>query len=182
MNLRRDDWVAAGLRTLAKFGVEAVRVELLARELGVSKGSFYWHFADRDDLLTAMLHAWEVQNTFRVMARVRTRPGGKPRLLRVFEAVANRVRGGLEAAVRDWARKDERVARRVQAIEQDRLRYLTEVFRESGFSEEAAKWRAETAHLLFLGWTDRLTREPDIRRDARYLAEKVSNLLLTPET
>src|SRR5262245_28278931 len=67
MPLQRDDWVRAARRRLAASGVEAVRVEALARDLGATKGSFYWHFKDRPDLLAAVLREWE-ETTDRLIA------------------------------------------------------------------------------------------------------------------
>src|SRR5664279_4441164 len=60
--LGAEDWVQAGLRTLARRGVSNVRVERLARDLKVTKGSFYWHFTDRDALLDAMLSSWRAKS------------------------------------------------------------------------------------------------------------------------
>jgi AcrR family transcriptional regulator len=61
--LSRGDWVAVALGILADEGIEAVRITRLAVDLGVTRGSFYWHFKDRDDLLAALIAAWEARNT-----------------------------------------------------------------------------------------------------------------------
>lgn len=62
-SLGREAWIAAGLAALSSGGVEAVRVEVLARALHVTKGSFYWHFADRRELLDAIVAHWETTTT-----------------------------------------------------------------------------------------------------------------------
>ena len=61
--LQPDNWIRAAFARLANEGIESVRIELLARDLGVSKGSFYWHFRDREDLLTCVLDRWEADET-----------------------------------------------------------------------------------------------------------------------
>ena len=108
----REQWIEQGLQALAAGGPDAVRVEALAKELGVTKGGFYGSFADRDALLEAMLDTWERESTDDVLDRVE-REGGDPRT-KIERA------GGLtfsddrllpiDLAVRDWARRDEAVA------------------------------------------------------------------------
>ncbi|MET9804867.1 helix-turn-helix domain-containing protein [Streptomyces sp. NPDC006368] len=125
----RDRWVEEGLRALAEGGPDAVRVEALAKRLGVTKGGFYGYFADRDALLDAMLDSWERESTDEVIDRVE-REGGDPktkiqragmltfssdRLLRI------------DLAVRDWARRDEAVAERLRRVDNRRMALLREM-------------------------------------------------------
>ncbi|MEV4643220.1 TetR/AcrR family transcriptional regulator [Actinoplanes sp. NPDC049548] len=74
----RDRWIEAGLQALASGGPDALRVEALAKQLGVTKGVFYGFFADRD-ALTAMLDTWERESTDEVLERVQLK-GGDPKL------------------------------------------------------------------------------------------------------
>ena len=85
--LDREDWVNAAFERLGAGGVEAVRVEPLAKDLGVTKGSFYWHFRDREALLDAVLEAWEARETDHYIKTAET-DGGQPgeRLRRFFRS------------------------------------------------------------------------------------------------
>jgi AcrR family transcriptional regulator len=125
----RDRWVEEGLRVLAAGGVDAVRVEVLAKNLGVTKGGFYGYFADRDDLLTAMLDAWERESTDEVLDRVE-REGGDPKTKIVRAGVltfsSNRLLP-IDLAVRDWARRDDAVAERLRRVDNRRMGLLREM-------------------------------------------------------
>ncbi|GAA2208940.1 TetR/AcrR family transcriptional regulator [Nonomuraea monospora] len=125
----RDKWVEAGLQALAAGGPDAVRVEALAKRLGVTKGGFYGYFADRDALLTAMLDAWERESIDEVIERVE-REGGDPK--------AKIQRAGMltfssdrllpiDLAVRGWARHDEAVAERLRRVDNRRMELLREM-------------------------------------------------------
>ena len=124
-----ERWVEAGLQALAEGGPNAVRVEALAKQLGVTKGGFYGFFADREALLTAMLDTWERESTDDVLERVE-REGGDPR--------ARITRAGLltfssdrllpiDLAVRDWARHDPAVAERLRRVDNRRMALLREM-------------------------------------------------------
>ena len=85
----RGAWVHAALQALAAGGPDAVRVEALAVSLGVSKGGFYWHFADRQALLEEMLDTWEKTGTEDIMARVQSQPGDvRAKLQKLFEVTS----------------------------------------------------------------------------------------------
>ncbi|MFI5643524.1 TetR/AcrR family transcriptional regulator [Kitasatospora sp. NPDC051705] len=125
----RGAWVEEGLRALAAGGPDAVRVEPLAKRLGVTKGGFYGHFADREALLAEMLDTWERESTDEVVDRVE-REGGDPRT-RARPAGALTFSGErllpLDLAVRDWARRDEAVAERLRRVDNRRMDLLREV-------------------------------------------------------
>ncbi len=122
----RGRWIEEGLKALADGGPAAVRVEALAKTLGVTKGGFYGYFADRDALLEAMLDAWEREAIDEVIDRVE-REGGDPR--------AKIARAGLltfssdrllpiDLAIRDWGRHDEMVAERLRRVDNRRMALL----------------------------------------------------------
>ncbi|TDD34704.1 TetR/AcrR family transcriptional regulator [Actinomadura sp. KC06] len=125
----RDRWIEEGLRALAAGGPDAVRVEVLAKRLGVTKGGFYGYFADRDALLEAMLDVWERESVDDVIDRVE-REGGDPKT-KVQRA------GGLtfssdrllpiDLAIRNWARRDMAVAARLRRVDNRRMALLREV-------------------------------------------------------
>ena len=134
----RTSWIDEGLRALASGGSEDVRIEAVAKALGVSKGGFYWHFTDRRALLDAMLDAWEDRFVDQAIVTADRGGGtGRTRLRRLFR-VAGELSGDLdlELSVRDWARRDPAVAERVSRVDNRRLDYLRPLFGE--FCTDAA--------------------------------------------
>jgi AcrR family transcriptional regulator len=125
----RDRWIEQGLQALAAGGPDAVRVEALAKELGVTKGGFYGSFADRNALLEAMLDTWERESTDEVLDRVE-REGGDPRTriqrAGVLTFSSDRLLP-IDLAVRDWARRDEAVAERLRRVDDRRMALLREM-------------------------------------------------------
>jgi AcrR family transcriptional regulator len=167
--LDREDWVAGGLARLGAGGVDAVRVEPLAKDLGVTKGSFYWHFQDRDALLVAMLEAWETRETDHYIAAVEAE-GGQPgaRLRRLFRMIlADRAALAPELAIRDWARHDKRTAEAVLKIDTRRSAYLQERFVEAGQPQGEARARAALIYGLLMGEIMIRRRESAEDRTAR---------------
>jgi AcrR family transcriptional regulator len=118
--LQPDDWIRAAFARLSTEGIESVRIELLARDLGVSKGSFYWHFQDREELLAKMLDRWEGDEIAWLDDTVVT-PQAAARWARFVEHCADLSCARREAALRAWARRDERVAARISGIEKKRM-------------------------------------------------------------
>lgn len=123
----RSSWIEEGLRALASGGPDAVRIEPLAKSLGVTKGGFYWHFDDRSALLEEVLDLWEKASVGEVIERVEQEGGEDPRsrLGRLF-ALAGERRDLHEAdfAVRDWARRDSRAAARLARVDERRMDYM----------------------------------------------------------
>ncbi|MFI6639869.1 TetR/AcrR family transcriptional regulator [Streptomyces sp. NPDC050504] len=131
----RTEWIHAGLRALAAGGPDAVRIEAIARALGVTKGGFYGYFADRDALLTEMLDTWEREVTEAIIDSVDAEGGdGRERLRNLFRVVGNRPRAstevGTELAIREWARRDPAVAHRLRRVDERQMGYLRGLFRE----------------------------------------------------
>jgi AcrR family transcriptional regulator len=125
----RERWVEEGLRALAAGGPDAVRVEVLAKRLGVTKGGFYGTFSDRDALLEAMLDAWERESTDDVIERVE-REGGDPKTKIQRAGVLTFSDDRLlpiDLAIRDWARRDEAVAERLRRVDNRRMALLREM-------------------------------------------------------
>jgi len=149
----RSAWIEEGLRALAAGGPDAVRVEPLARDLGVTKGGFYWHFDGREALLAEMLDQWERVMVDLVIERVESEGGGaRERLERLF-GIASSVGPLLKAelAVRDWARRDKSVARRLRRVDNRRMDYLRSLFGELSADEDDVEARCLLAMSLFTG-------------------------------
>lgn len=176
--LRPEDWIHAAVGRLSREGVDSVRVEVLARDLAVSKGSFYWHFRDREELLAALLSQWESAESAWIDAAIRDGASAAARWARLVERCANPERGKLEAALRSWARREDRVAIQVSTIERKRAGYIASVMREVGFTPRAAESWSELATLVYLGWADRSTRDAEFTLAGRSLGEFLSDLLL----
>ncbi|WP_211245819.1 TetR/AcrR family transcriptional regulator [Actinomadura oligospora] len=124
----REKWVEQGLRTLAEGGVDAVRVEALAKSLGVTKGGFYGYFADRDALLTEMLDAWEREATDDTLAQSeREAKDVKDRAQLAGKLTFSERLRPIDLAIRDWARRDQAVAERLRRVDNTRMDLLREV-------------------------------------------------------
>lgn len=176
--LQPADWIRAAFARLSLNGIEAVRVEVLARDLNVSKGSFYWHFSDREDLLEKLQTRWAEQEAeWLEQATIECRSAAL-RWARFVERSADPARIGTEAPLREWARRDERVAGHLAAIEKKRTTYIRNVLVNVGFAQEDAEEWSEIAFLVYLGWLDRATRDEEFRTGGHGLGEFLSELIL----
>jgi AcrR family transcriptional regulator len=149
----RERWIEQGLRALAAGGPDAVRVEALAKDLGVTKGGFYGSFADRGALLEAMLDTWEREATDEVLARVE-REGGDPRRrierAGVLTFSSDRLLP-IDLAVRNWARRDEAVAARLRRVDDRRMGLLRELIGTSCPDPDEVEARSLLAFCLAIG-------------------------------
>ncbi len=151
-NLTRQDWIDQGLKVLANSGVEAVRVEPLAKLMGVTKGSFYWHFKNREDLLDSLLQAWIDQNTDGIMEQVEAAGGNADcKLLNLFELAVQNDDEPVENAIRAWARNESKVAAILDQVDQRRLDYTRDLFLQVGFTPFEAIVRARIAYYAVVG-------------------------------
>jgi AcrR family transcriptional regulator len=150
----RSKWIDEGLDALAAGGPDAVRIESLARALGVSKGGFYGYFADRRALLDEMLDAWERSSVDEVIERVEAGGGDAGARLRRLSGLAGARRGEvlrIDLAVRDWARRDKRVARRLKRVDNRRMDYLRTLFRPLCRDEDDVEVRCLLFYSLWIG-------------------------------
>jgi AcrR family transcriptional regulator len=151
--LARTDWIAAAIRVMGDSSVEHVRVEKLAVDLGASKGSFYWHFKDRNDLLAAVLEHWRSRSTLDVQGRLsREEPDTPARILRLmqlpFHSQAAAQAADLELAIMGWARRSDAAREAVGAVDAARTAYLAQQFVHLGVEQAEADWRAHQAYAL----------------------------------
>ncbi len=149
----RTSWIQEGLRALGVGGPDAVRIEKLAQGLGVTKGGFYWHFDDRPALLEEMLDAWERLVVDEVIERVESKGGDARAKLRRLFAVASS--GGdllkIELAIRDWARRDKAVAKRLRRVDNRRMDYMRSLFGAFRPDEDEVEVRCLLFASLFIG-------------------------------
>ncbi len=152
--LGRGPWIAAAREELIAGGIDRVRVQPLAARLGVTTGSFYWHFADRPTLLDALLKDWEETNTAGMVAAVRH--AGSPRaqfeaLVEVWIAETD-YSPAYDSAVRDWARNAADVAKVVQRVDDRRIALLVKIFLALGYDARAAFIRARVTYFHQVGY------------------------------
>jgi AcrR family transcriptional regulator len=148
----RNRWIEEGLRALAAGGPDAVRIEALAQALGVTKGGFYGHFADRNALLDEMLDSWERMSTDDVLERVeRTGRDVRARLRLAGALTFSRELLPIDLAIRDWARRDDAVAERLRRVDNRRMEYLRLLFGAICADEEEVEARSTLAFSLVIG-------------------------------
>ncbi len=147
-------WIAAALDAFAAGGIEAARVEPLAKALGVTKGSFYWHFADRRALIDAVLVAWSEGRIAAIRQQAADR--GQPaavlgRLADLYTRHAN-LRGlAIELAIRSFAQGDARAAKAVRSVDAERLRDVAALFIALGWPRGDAQARAVLFYSYLFG-------------------------------
>jgi AcrR family transcriptional regulator len=150
----RSSWIEEGVRALRRGGPDAVRIEPLARALGVSKGGFYWHFEDRQALLEEMLDTWERTMVDEVAEAIEAEGGDARSRLRQLFAMASTAGAELfkvELAIRNWARHDKAVARRLRLVDNRRMDYMRVLFGEFCEDDDDVEVRCLLALSLFIG-------------------------------
>ncbi len=149
--LSPDDWIRAAIDVLRKQGPAGIRVARLADELGVTPGSFYWHFRDRADFRDRILEHWiqELLEGAAATVRKQGRAGERMRLLPGVLARAGLP--DLDNAMRVWAGSDPEVRKAVKRADGIRLRHVRGWFEEAGLPAELAKRRAFTVMWTFAG-------------------------------
>jgi len=149
--LSAKDWLDQGLKTLAKSGFTALKAEPLAKAMGVSRGSFYWHFTDIGAYHAGILKRWREIAAEQIIAGVEAASGGANPLEVLLRRVFSE-RLAIENAVRTWASVDPAARAAVQAIDRRRLGYVEGLLTQSGLSAEVARARAQILYWAFLGF------------------------------
>ncbi|MGR3762191.1 TetR/AcrR family transcriptional regulator [Roseobacteraceae bacterium NS-SX3] len=162
--LGEDAWLAAAYGELTESGVEAVKIMPLAKKLGVSRTSFYWHFKDREELLEAMVRHWEDKNTGNLVARTEAYAAN------VFEAVFNLFDcwldphlfdSRLDLAIRNWARNDAALQKRLDRADSRREEAMTAMLMRFGYAAQDAMIRARTMIYTQIGYISMQISESD---------------------
>jgi AcrR family transcriptional regulator len=146
VTLTPETWIEAATQVLVDQGIDHVRVDVLAGQLGVTRGSFYWHFRDREDLLRRVLQAWSERATEQLtqrLASARTDPREQLRdvISLPFRGRAAAKAARIELALRAWARRDEIARQAVDAADAARIGYHAQVFEALGFKADEARMR-----------------------------------------
>jgi AcrR family transcriptional regulator len=147
------DWLDQGLKTLTKSGFTALKAEPMAKAMGVSRGSFYWHFEDVAAFHTALLRRWRETMTEQIIASLERLPGNESPINELLRRAFGGNRLPLEIAVRSWATVDPVARAAVHAIDRRRLSYMEAQFAAKGFSPGTAQARSQILYWAFLGFT-----------------------------
>ena len=149
--LSAKDWLDQGLRTLARSGFTALKAEPLAKAMGVSRGSFYWHFTDIGAYHAAILKHWREVAAEQIIANLEAASkDDNPLLLLLRRSFSSKP--ALESAVRTWATLDPAARSAVQATDRRRLSYVESLFERSGVSPGVARSRAQIIYWAFVGF------------------------------
>jgi AcrR family transcriptional regulator len=177
---RGDSWIEAGFKELARSGIEGVRVEVLAKNLGVTKGGFYRRFRDRAALLASMLQDWSAgriaaieQQTSLDGASARDRLRA---LIRLYSERMNTEGMAVELAIRQWARSDEVAAAAVASVDAARLNNVGQLYRATGLEPEQADAQAFLFYCFIFGQS-LLFLERGPRKRAQLIARSAEKLL-----
>jgi AcrR family transcriptional regulator len=177
---KRDVWIEAGLVEIARHGVDGVRVEVLAKNLGVTKGGFYRRFRDRAALLEGILQNWsagriaaiEAQtNLDGTTARERLRA-----LIKLYSERMNTEGMAVELAVRQWARSDETAAAAVASVDAARLSNVGHLYRATGLAPDEADAQAFLFYCFIFGQS-LLFPQRGQRKRAQLIAKSAEKLL-----
>jgi AcrR family transcriptional regulator len=148
--LSKSDWLKQGLRTLAAEGFGALKADRLAKSLKVSRGSFYWHFRDLKSFHTALLDEWSRRAASQIIAEIEQAASGAERLKALMRrsVTANR---DTERAVRAWAIHNPEVAKRLEAVDKERSKYVEKLLLSAGVTPAQAHARAVFIKWAYLG-------------------------------
>lgn len=154
--LTPTDWIVAATHILVDKSIDAVRVDVLAKLLQVTRGSFYWHFKDRNDLLERLLTAWRDAATEQIIRRFDDSGQSADQLITGLLSLPSRGRAArdsasVELAIRAWARRDDMARQAVDLVDAQRLSYIQRCFEQLGFAPEDAQPRAFTLYSFMIG-------------------------------
>lgn len=149
-----DDWISAALNVLVAEGIEAVQITTLARRLNMTRGSFYWHFTGREDLLDALLAEWRARNSGVMLDALAKTENLQSGILDLFSVWVDHTRFDpkLDQAVRDWARRDAKLAETLRAEDDGRVAAIAAFFERHGYASTEAFVRARVIYFTQLSY------------------------------
>ncbi|MGE4339200.1 MAG: TetR/AcrR family transcriptional regulator [Pigmentiphaga sp.] len=182
-SLTPESWINAATALLVDQGIDAVRVDVIAKRLGVTRGSFYWHFRDRDELLLRVLKAWRDAATDQLIDRFERRHIDPEILVNDLMTLPFRGRSAREAArielaIRTWARRDEIVRQALDDVDARRVAYVAQCFSALGFSIAEARARGFALYAWQVGESMLIRQDNDEQKQERKAL--LQQLLLTP--
>jgi len=172
----KTDWILAAFETLGSDGIDGVKVERISKNLGTTKGSFYWHFADRPALLQQMLHFWEQEGTLGIIENLDGRETTASEKLKTLARISTdtQVHGldavAVEGALRAWAGQEAWVADLIRATERTRIDYVARLLEDLGFEPADAVQQATQLYLMLLGLYSISRHDPRAEHAAAFIA------------
>mgnify|MGYP003677452200 CR=1 FL=1 len=150
--LSREDWIDAAWNLLSIGSIETIKVDKLAGQLNVTRGSFYWHFKNRTELLEAVVDRWLGNLGFQkvIVPLMSTPAPPEERLWKVFEYVVRNIKGPQSLVLRIWAQRSRKVASRLASEDEARISHYESLFNELGFSPDEAMTRAEAYYAVVM--------------------------------
>ena len=177
--LSREDWLRSALQTMRRSGVDGVKVARLATEMGVTTGSFYWHFKNRRELLDALLEFWEAHMTDAAIEEARRFEGApRDRILFLMRRVMIEDLAGYDLPIWQWAQSDAIAGRVFERALEKRFTFTTWMFRQAGFSSEEAQVRGRMMVVYLMGESTLVSDSVSTRTD---LIEKKHAILTAPQ-
>lgn len=180
-NLTREDWIQAAQQVLVKGGVDAVRVDTLAKELNITRGSFYYHFKSRSELLEGILSGWRTRATEDVILHLSdAKSTPRHQLQRLMELPLHgqtaKEAAAIELAIRAWARRDEHARQAIDEVDRYRLSYIKGLLLQAGIEAQDASDRAYLIYAYQISLSLLNNSEPASERQARN--NRLSELLV----
>jgi AcrR family transcriptional regulator len=177
---KREVWIEAGLAEMARGGIDGVRVEVLAKNLGVTKGGFYRRFADRAALLNGILQSWS-KGRIAAIEKQTSLDGATARdrlraVIRLYAERMNTEGMAIELAIRQWARSDDAAAAAVAGVDAARLKNVAHLYRATGMSGEEADAQAFLFYCFIFGQS-LLFLERGPRKRAQLIAKSAKKLV-----
>ena len=162
--LSKEDWIRGALELLATAGVQGVKIVPLAERLGVTSGSFYWHFKDRRELYDALLDYWEREMTDTAIEAAKLIESPKERIWRLMETVMTHGLARFDLAVWHWAQFDDRAREVFQRTLAKRFSFAKWMFRQAGFTDQKAEARGRMMVSYMMGESTLIPDAPSQRK------------------
>ncbi|MFK0033697.1 TetR/AcrR family transcriptional regulator [Pseudomonas monteilii] len=183
-NLSREDWIEAAQKVLIGGGIDAVRVDTLAKAMKITRGSFYYHFKSRGDLLSSILDQWRARATEDVIQHLRSSDGEPAQQLEQLLELPYRGQrakdaASIELAIRAWARRDDQARRAMNEVDRHRLAYIESLLLQAGADPAEAMARAHLVYSYQISLS-LLGEEEELERSQR--TQRITTILLPPPT
>lgn len=176
--LSRNDWLQAALQTMRSAGIDGVKVAPLAVQLGVTTGSFYWHFRNRGELLGELLGYWERTRTDMAIEEAKRFEGSpKDRILNLMERVMGGGLASYDLPIWLWAQSDKGARTVFQRALKKRFAFATRMFQDAGFSKRQAENRGRMMVVYLMGESTLVPKPASGRTDSIRQKHKI---LTTP--